>query len=131
MRSFLFRYIIILPRNKDGKTEFDNLCFACHRCNECKGATTMLADLLTGEITPLFHPRRQAWSEHFAWDATGVRISGLTAVGRVTAIVLNRWFCKSTVTGPMIVRAGEMKEGQDRLVFSVMVSPGPRVSPQL
>ena len=75
--------------SKGGTTEFDNLCFACHRCNEFKGATTALEDPLSGEMTPLFHLRRQAWPEHFTWDATGIRIVGLTAVGRMTVIALN------------------------------------------
>jgi hypothetical protein len=79
----------ICPRSKGGQIEFDNLCFACHRCNEFKGPTTELEGPLTSEVTPLFHPRRQAWSGHFAWDAPGTRIIGLTAVGRVTVIALN------------------------------------------
>jgi len=79
----------IVSSSKGGSTEFNNLCFACHRCNEFKGATTALADPLSGEMTPLFHPRRQTWSEHFMWDATGIRIIGLTSVGRVTVIALN------------------------------------------
>jgi hypothetical protein len=79
----------VVPSRKGGKPEFDNLCFACHRCNEFKGATTVLEDPLSGEMTPLFHPRRQTWGEHFTWDATGIRLVGLTAVGRVTVIALN------------------------------------------
>ena len=79
----------VVPSSKGGSTEFDNLCFACHRCNEFKGATTALEDPLSGEMSPLFHPRRQTWAEHFTWDATGIRLLGLTAVGRVTVIALN------------------------------------------
>ena len=79
----------ILPRSKGGPTEFDNLCFACHRCNLFKHATTEREDPLTGEITSLFHPRRQKWSDHFAWDNEGIRLVGLTASGRVTVIALN------------------------------------------
>ena len=79
----------IHPRSKGGETEFDNLCFACHRCNEFKRSTTELEDPLTGEVTPLFHPRRHVWPEHFAWDAAGIRIIGRTAIGRVTVIALN------------------------------------------
>jgi hypothetical protein len=79
----------VVPGSKGGNTEFDNLCFACHRCNEFKGATTALEDPLSGETTPLFHPRRQTWPEHFTWDAAGIRIVGVTAVGRVTVIALN------------------------------------------
>lgn len=79
----------IVPRSKGGETEFANLCFACYRCNEFKGSATALEDPLSSEMTSLFHPRRQTWSEHFTWDVTGVRIVGLTAVGRVTVIALN------------------------------------------
>ncbi|MCI0398356.1 MAG: HNH endonuclease [Chloroflexi bacterium] len=79
----------IISRKKGGKTEFKNLCFACRRCNEFKGPVVVLRDPLTGELTPLFHPRQQQWSEHFAWDSGGVRVVGLTAIGRVTIIALN------------------------------------------
>lgn len=34
---------------------------------------------------PLFHPRRDRWTERFAWR--GPRIEGLTAIGRVTVVV--------------------------------------------
>jgi hypothetical protein len=79
----------IVPSSKGGKTEFANLCFACHRCNDFKGPTTALEDPLSREISSLFHPRQQTWDEHFMWDATGIRLVGLTAVGRVTIIALN------------------------------------------
>ncbi len=78
----------IIPLSKGGPTSFENLCFACHRCNQFKGAITEMEDLLTGEIVPLFHPRQQRWKEHFAWDAASIRILGLTAIGRVTVIAL-------------------------------------------
>jgi len=34
----------------------------------------------------LFHPRRDTWEEHFAWD--GSRLLGRTSVGQVTIAVL-------------------------------------------
>lgn len=79
----------IYPQSKGGTTTFANLCFSCHRCNEFKGATIQLSDPITDQLTPLFHPRQQVWSDHFAWSATGTHIIGLTAVGRVTVIALN------------------------------------------
>lgn len=79
----------IYPRSKGGATAFNNLCFACHRCNEFKSSTTSAEDPLTGENMSLYHPRQQNWHEHFAWNETGTHIIGLTAVGRVTVIVLN------------------------------------------
>jgi hypothetical protein len=62
---------------------------ACRRCNEFKGQATTARDPLTNQIVPLFHPRTQTWSEHFAWDASGTRVIGLTATGRATVIALN------------------------------------------
>jgi hypothetical protein len=41
---------------------------------------------VTGELTRLFHPRRDVWSDHFAW--VGHELVGLTAIGRTTVIVL-------------------------------------------
>lgn len=79
----------IIPESRGGKTQFDNLCFSCRRCNEFKGATVQAIDPLTGETTPLFHPRRHRWHDHFDWDLFGARIIGLTAVGRATIVALN------------------------------------------
>src|SRR5207247_9407199 len=58
----------IQPHAQAGSTVFENLCLACRTCNEFKADTTQAPDPLSGERTPLFHPRRQAWTEHFAWS---------------------------------------------------------------
>ena len=79
----------IVPQAQGGATTFDNLCFACRRCNEFKGSVTTARDPLTDEIVPVFHPRTQTWSEHFAWDASGTHVIGLTATGRATVVALN------------------------------------------
>lgn len=78
----------IIPLVAGGKTVFDNLCFACRRCNESKSGAQAAQDPLTGEKTPLFHPRRDSWDDHFAWDGSGIHIIGLTAVGRATVLAL-------------------------------------------
>jgi hypothetical protein len=79
----------VVPQVQGGPTTFDNLCFACRRCNEYKGSATTAHDPLMGEIVPLFHPRTQTWSEHFTWDASGTHLVGLTAIGRATVVALN------------------------------------------
>ena len=43
-------------------------------------------DPATNEVVRLFHPRRDRWTEHFAWD--GPELKALTPVGRVTIAVL-------------------------------------------
>jgi hypothetical protein len=79
----------ILPQAQGGETVFENICFACRRCNEFKGSTTHAQDPLTGEEVTLFHPRKQKWIDHFQWDETGTLVIGLTAVGRATVVALN------------------------------------------
>ena len=82
----------IVPVAKAGETERNNLWLACRPCNEYKGAETHAQDPETGESTPLFNPRQQAWAEHFAWSKDGTLVVGLTPTGRATvaALQLNR-----------------------------------------
>jgi len=79
----------VIPQSQGGETTFENLCFACRRCNEFKGSAASAQDPLTGETASLFHPRQQTWADHFQWDESGTLIVGLTAVGRTTIVALN------------------------------------------
>jgi hypothetical protein len=49
----------------------------------------MARDPLTMVETPLFNPRSDRWSDHFRWTADGLRIVGLTTVGRATVAGLH------------------------------------------
>ena len=77
----------ITPIKHGGGDELDNLALACIDCNLHKGANLTGIDPDTREITPLFNPRRQVWSEHFKWQ--GVQITGLSDCGRTTVVVMN------------------------------------------
>lgn len=79
----------IIPETVGGQTILDNLCLACHACNEFKGAKVEADDPVTSERVPLFHPRQQRWREHFRWSDDGCEIIGLTPIGRVTVLALN------------------------------------------
>ena len=79
----------IIPEAAGGPTVQENLCLACHSCNEFKGAQVEARDPQTGERVLLFHPRRQQWREHFCWSEEGGQVIGLTPVGRATVAVLN------------------------------------------
>jgi 5-methylcytosine-specific restriction endonuclease McrA len=48
----------ILPRAAGGPTRVDNLALACQGCNNHKFTKTEAPDPTTGEMVPLFHPRR-------------------------------------------------------------------------
>jgi hypothetical protein len=76
----------IIARQHGGQTALENLAFACLHCNRHKGPNIASRDPVTGELTRLFHPRRDRWSEHFEW--VGSELAGKTAIGRITVQVL-------------------------------------------
>ena len=76
----------IVAKQHGGSDDVDNLALACHRCNLRKGPNLTGVDPLSGELVPLFHPRRDQWAEHFLFR--GVRIMGITPIGRATVHVL-------------------------------------------
>ncbi len=76
----------IIPRIHGGTDDLENLALACIDCNLHKGTNLTGIDPETNRVTPLFHPRRERWDEHFAWR--GLYLVGRTDVGRVTVRVL-------------------------------------------
>jgi hypothetical protein len=76
----------VIAEKHGGKTEGDNLALACTICNKHKGSDLASIDPITGEIVRLYQPRRDCWSEHFQFEAGGIR--PLTAIGRVTVCLL-------------------------------------------
>jgi 5-methylcytosine-specific restriction endonuclease McrA len=76
----------IIAQKHGGRTEAENLAFSCTLCNKHKGSDIASLDPETGTIVPLFHPRRERWSEHFR--LAGARVVPLTSAGRVTVRLL-------------------------------------------
>ena len=76
----------IVARQHAGDDDLTNLALACDRCNLHKGTNLTSVDPVTGEVTPLFHPRHDVWNEHFQWD--GVEVLGITPKGRTTVRLL-------------------------------------------
>lgn len=87
----------VQPRSRQGDDEIENLAFACPGCNGAKYNKTLVPDPATGALVPLFHPRRQTWSDHFGWSDDEMMVIGLTEIGRATiaALDLNRRHCES------------------------------------
>lgn len=81
----------IHPRAAGGPTSAENLALACVTCSLRKAARTKVRDTFTGKLVPLFHPRRDRWSDHFRWTQGG-KIAGRTPLGRATvaALAMNR-----------------------------------------
>ncbi len=78
----------ITPGVRGGDNSPDNLALACQGCNNHKFTRLIVRDPNSGEDTPLFHPRRQRWRDHFAWSDDFCHIIGLTATGRATVVAL-------------------------------------------
>jgi 5-methylcytosine-specific restriction endonuclease McrA len=81
----------IIARQHGGLTEPENLALACSYCNFHKGPNIAAFDPETGQIVPLFHPRRDNWAEHFGWH--GTTLVGRTPIGRATVrlLAVNDW----------------------------------------
>ena len=79
----------IIPLAKGGSDDESNLWLACPICNRHKSDKIVALDPVTGETWPLFNPRTQVWSEHFCWSEDGLRIVGLTPIGRATVEALH------------------------------------------
>ena len=73
----------IIPSKHGGATTAENLALACFWCNQLKGSDLASLDPQTSQITPLFNPRLQTWTDHFQLD--GAVIVPLTPEGRTTA----------------------------------------------
>ncbi len=80
----------IMPLIEGGETIPENLALACVSCSLRKAARVSGLDPGTKDPCRLFHPRQDSWLEHFRWE--GVRVLGVTAVGRTTidALRMNR-----------------------------------------
>jgi len=76
----------IIPVQHGGETHPSNLALACLRCNRYKGPNVGSFDPLTNQLVPLFHPRSQAWEQHFR--LVDAEIVPLTPEGRVTVRLL-------------------------------------------
>lgn len=102
----------IQPRHFGGMSELSNLALACRSCNERKQDAAIVPDPATGQIVPLFHPRRDLWEDHFAWSDDFSLMIGLTATGRATIARLQ-------TNHPGVVR-------QRQVLYSLGLHPMPR-----
>jgi hypothetical protein len=76
----------VIAQKHGGQTEAQNLALSCTLCNKYKGSDLASLDPETGEIMPLYNPRRDNWVEHFSF-VEGM-IVPKTAIGRVTVRLL-------------------------------------------
>lgn len=94
----------IAARQHGGSDDDANLALACPECNFQKGTNLSGMDPDSGALTPLFHPRRDSWEDHFA--RVGARIVGKTPVGRTTIWLLEMNTGDRLRWREMLIRAG-------------------------
>jgi len=76
----------VVAEKHGGPSTAANLAFACFPCNRYKSSDIASVDPLTGAIVPLYNPRVDPWSAHFA-DESGI-IRPLSNIGRATVHLL-------------------------------------------
>ncbi len=76
----------IVALKHGGQTESDNLALSCALCNKRKGSDLTAIDPETGEIAPLYHPRRDVWANHFR--LAGAVLEPQTPAARATVRLL-------------------------------------------
>jgi hypothetical protein len=76
----------VVAEKHGGTTTEDNLALACAACNLHKGSDIGSIDPVTGGLVPLFHPRRDRWSD--AFQLVDARIVARTAAARATVRLL-------------------------------------------
>jgi HNH endonuclease len=65
LQPFVVEHIV--PSSKGGTDDPDNLACDCGGCNSYKYNKTEALDPASGRSVSLYHPRRQKWTDHFAW----------------------------------------------------------------
>ena len=76
----------IIAEKHGGLTTLENRAYCYLHCNAVKRPNIAGVNQETGDVVRLFHPRKDTWEEHFAWD--GSRLLSSTAIGQVTIAVL-------------------------------------------
>src|SRR5437868_1195709 len=76
-----------LPISSGGRTNSDNLVWACGFCNGCKVHTAGMQPV-THDSAKLVNARADSWGVHCEWSADGLTLRGKTRIGRVTVSLL-------------------------------------------
>ncbi|MGD1861916.1 MAG: HNH endonuclease [Leptolyngbyaceae cyanobacterium] len=74
----------IQPRSMGGDDKLQNLALACRRCNERRYNFIRGIDLESGAEVALYNPRQDVWPDHFVWSQDGLRLVGVSPIGRAT-----------------------------------------------
>ena len=93
-----------IPLKHGGLSVSENLVLACPECNRRKGSDLSAIDPVHEAITPLFNPRVQIWTAHFALEE--FTIVGKTAEGRATVQLLRLNAAERLVQRQLLIQLG-------------------------
>jgi 5-methylcytosine-specific restriction endonuclease McrA len=96
----------VVAEKHGGRAEESNLALSCALCNRHKGTDLVSIDPETGQIAPLFHPRRDRWADHFR--LAGALFEPLTPTGRVTVRLLQLNHLDRTEEREALLRLGPL-----------------------
>lgn len=90
--SDYFHFDHIISVFEGGTSELSNIARCCGRCNTIKNQKIQHFDPFTSQISRLFNPRKDLWTEHFHWSTDELLVLGETDIGRTTVdfLQLNR-----------------------------------------
>lgn len=97
----------IIAEKHGGPTQEDNLALSCALCNKRKGSDLASLDPDTGEVVPLYNPRRNRWADHF--QLNGAQFAPLTPMGRTTAHFLQLNSPERVLEREVLLAAGLLK----------------------
>lgn len=95
----------VIAKQHRGLDDVENLALSCRICNAHKGTNLASIDPDTNVLTRLYHPRKDRWEEHFVID--GVRILGITAIGRTTV-----WLLEMNLDSRLELRSLMQEDGE-------------------
>jgi hypothetical protein len=76
----------VISEKHGGPTASENLAYACASCNRAKGSDIGSIAASTGQLTRLFNPRIDRWSDHFLLARTVIQPR--TPIGEATVRTL-------------------------------------------
>jgi len=97
----------IIAEKHGGSTDADNLALSCTLCNKRKGSDLSSIDPVTGNIVPLYNPRRDHWADHFQLD--GAQFAARTPTGRTTLHFLHLNASERVYERELLLAAGLFK----------------------
>jgi hypothetical protein len=82
--SDIFTIDHLISQSLGGSDALSNLALACRCCNERRYNFMTGIDPETQQEVPLFNPRLMQWAKHFTWSSDGLKVVGITPIGRAT-----------------------------------------------